>query len=186
MLAGGLGALFWMWVAAFVGMATKYGEIILGMLYREKNEDGQYVGGPMYYIRKGLKAPWLAAICAACMVVQIISGNFIQSNTISGVLQDNFGIPILVTGICLVIVIFIITVGGMKRLAHVAERMVPFMATIYVVGGLVIILANITKVPGVIADIFAGAFGLRAMAGGAAGSMIIAMQRGVALSLIHI
>lgn len=182
-LAGGLGALFWMWVAAFVGMATKYGEIILGMLYREKNEDGQYVGGPMYYIRKGLKAPWLAAICAACMVVQIISGNFIQSNTISGVLQDNFGIPILVTGICLVIVIFIITVGGMKRLAHVAERMVPFMATIYVVGGLVIILANITKVPGVIADIFAGAFGLRAMAGGAAGSMIIAMQRGVARGL---
>ena len=182
-LAGGLGALFWMWMAAFVGMATKYGEIILGMLYREKNEDGQYVGGPMYYIRKGLKAPWLAAICAACMVVQIISGNFIQSNTISGVLQDNFGIPILVTGICLVIVIFIITVGGMKRLAHVAERMVPFMATIYVVGGLVIILANITKVPGVIADIFAGAFGLRAMAGGAAGSMIIAMQRGVARGL---
>lgn len=182
-LAGGLGALFWMWVAAFVGMATKYGEIILGMLYREKNEDGQYVGGPMYYIRKGLKAPWLAAICAACMVVQIISGNFIQSNTISGVLQDNFGIPTLVTGICLVIVIFIITVGGMKRLAHVAERMVPFMATIYVVGGLIIILANITKVPGVIADIFAGAFGLRAMAGGAAGSMIIAMQRGVARGL---
>lgn len=182
-LAGGLGALFWMWVAAFVGMATKYGEIILGMLYREKNEDGQYVGGPMYYIHKGLKAPWLAAICAACMVVQIISGNFIQSNTISGVLQDNFGIPILVTGICLVIVIFIITVGGMKRLAHVAERMVPIMATIYVVGGLIIILANITKVPGVIADIFAGAFGLRAMAGGAAGSMIIAMQRGVARGL---
>lgn len=182
-LAGGLGALFWMWMAAFVGMATKYGEIILGMLYREKNEDGQYVGGPMYYIRKGLKAPWLAAICAACMVVQIISGNFIQSNTISGVLQDNFGIPTLVTGICLVIVIFIITVGGMKRLAHVAERMVPIMATIYVVGGLIIILANITKVPGVIADIFAGAFGLRAMAGGAAGSMIIAMQRGVARGL---
>lgn len=182
-LAGGLGALFWMWVAAFVGMATKYGEIILGMLYREKNEDGQYVGGPMYYIRKGLKAPWLAAICAACMVVQIISGNFIQSNTISGVLQDNFGISTLVTGICLVIVIFIITVGGMKRLAHVAERMVPIMATIYVVGGLIIILANITKVPGVIADIFAGAFGLRAMAGGAAGSMIIAMQRGVARGL---
>lgn len=182
-LAGGLGALFWMWVAAFVGMATKYGEIILGMLYREKNEDGQYVGGPMYYIRKGLKAPWLAAICAACMVIQIISGNFIQSNTISGVLQDNFGIPTLATGICLVIVIFIITVGGMKRLAHVAERMVPIMATIYVVGGLIIILANITKVPGVIADIFAGAFGLRAMAGGAAGSMIIAMQRGVARGL---
>lgn len=182
-LAGGLGALFWMWVAAFVGMATKYGEIILGMMYREKNDEGAYVGGPMYYIRKGLHAPWLAAVCAFCMVIQIISGNFIQSNTIGGVLQDNFGIPCLVTGIGLVIVIFIITVGGMKRLAHVAERMVPFMASVYVLGGLIIILANITKVPGVIADIFCGAFGLRAAAGGAAGSMIVAMQRGVARGL---
>ena len=182
-LAGGLGALFWMWVAAFVGMATKYGEIILGMMYREKNDEGAYVGGPMYYIRKGLHAPWLAAVCAFCMVIQIISGNFIQSNTIGGVLQDNFGIPCLVTGIGLVIVIFIITVGGMKRLAHVAERMVPFMASVYVLGGLIIILANITKVPGVIADIFCGAFGLRAVAGGAAGSMIVAMQRGVARGL---
>lgn len=182
-LAGGLGALFWMWVAAFVGMATKYGEIILGMLYREKNDEGDYVGGPMYYIRKGLKAPWLAAICAACMVIQIISGNFIQSNTIAGVLQDNFSVPCLVTGIALVIVIFVVTVGGMKRLAHVAERMVPFMACVYVLGGIIIILANITKVPGVIADIFAGAFGLRAVAGGAAGSMIVAMQRGVARGL---
>lgn len=182
-LAGGLGALFWMWVAAFVGMATKYGEIILGMMYREKNDEGAYVGGPMYYIRKGLHAPWLAAVCAFCMVIQIISGNFIQSNTIGGVLQDNFGIPCLVTGIGLVIVIFIITVGGMKRLAHVAERMVPFMASVYVLGGLIIILANITKVPGVISDIFCGAFGLRAVAGGAAGSMIVAMQRGVARGL---
>ncbi len=182
-LAGGLGALFWMWLAAFVGMATKYGEIILGMLYREKNDEGAYIGGPMYYIRKGLHAPWLAAICAFFMVIQIISGNFIQSNTIAGVLQDNFHIPTLITGIALVVIVMVITLGGMKRLAHVAERMVPFMACVYVLGGLIIIFANITKVPGVIADIFAGAFGLRAMAGGAAGSMIVAMQRGVARGL---
>lgn len=182
-LAGGLGAIFWMWVAAFVGMATKYGEIILGMLYREKNEKGEYVGGPMYYINKGLHAPWLAAVCAFFMVIQIISGNFIQSNTISGVLSDNFGIPNLVTGICLVILIFIITTGGLKRLAHVTQNLVPVMAFVYVVGGLIIILVNIQKVPSVIASIFASAFGLRPLAGGVTGSMIIAMQNGIARGL---
>lgn len=182
-LAGGLGAIFWMWTAALVGMATKYGEIILGMIYREKDERGAYVGGPMYYIKKGLHAPWLAVICAACMVIQIISGNFIQSNTIGGVLKENFGVPHLATGVLLVAVIFTVTAGGLKRLAHVTQKLVPFMAAIYVVGGLLIIAANITKVPQVLADIFYGAFGMRAMAGGAAGSMFIAMQRGVARGL---
>lgn len=182
-LSGGLGAIFWMWVAAFVGMATKYGEIILGMLYREKNDAGEYIGGPMYYIKKGLHLPWLAALCATFMTIQIIGGNFIQSNTISGVMNDNFGVPDWVTGITLVTVIFIITIGGLKRLANVAQTLVPIMAFVYVVGGLFIIAVNITKVPGVISEIFAGAFGLRPMAGGAVGSMLIAMQRGVARGL---
>lgn len=166
-----------------MGMATKYGEIILGMLYREKNEEGAYVGGPMYYLKKGLHAPWLAVLCALFMVTQIIGGNFIQSNTISGVMKENFGVPSLTTGIVLVIAIFIITLGGLKRLAHVAQRLVPSMALLYVTGGLLIILVNIARVPGVMADIFAGAFGFRAMAGGAAGSMIVAMQKGVARGL---
>lgn len=182
-LSGGLGAIFWMWVAAFVGMATKYGEIILGLMYREKDEDGAYVGGPMYYIKKGLHAPWLAVLCAVFMITQIIGGNFIQSNTISGVMKDSFGVPYLATGIILVILIFTISLGGLKRLAHVTQNLVPIMATIYVVGGLLIILANITEVPGVLASIVKGAFGLDAMAGGAAGSMIIAMQKGVARGL---
>ena len=182
-LSGGMGAIFWMWVAAFVGMATKYGEIILGMLYREKNDEGEYIGGPMYYIKKGLHLPWLAALCAIFMTIQIIGGNFIQSNTISGVMSDNFGVPSWVTGITLVIVIFIITIGGLKRLANVTQTLVPIMAFVYIVGGLFIIAVNITKVPGVICEIFAGAFGLRPMAGGAVGSMLIAMQRGVARGL---
>lgn len=182
-LAGGMGAIFWMWVAAFVGMATKYGEIVLGILYREKNEAGAYVGGPMYYIKKGLHLPWLATLCAFFMVIQIIGGNFIQSNTISGVMKENFNVPYLTTGIVLVIAIFLITLGGLKRLAHIAQRLVPTMALLYVVGGIVIILANITKIPGVFADIFAGAFGLRAVAGGTMGSMIIAMQKGVTRGL---
>ena len=182
-LSGGLGAIFWMWVAAFVGMATKYGEIILGLMYREKDENGSYVGGPMYYIKKGLHAPWLAVLCAIFMITQIIGGNFIQSNTISGVMKDSFGVPYLVTGIILVILIFSISLGGLKRLAHVTQNLVPIMASIYVVGGLLIILANIAEVPGVIVSIIRGAFGLDAIAGGAAGSMIIAMQKGVARGL---
>ena len=182
-LTGGLGAIFWMWVAAFVGMATKYGEIILGLMYREKDENGAYVGGPMYYIKKGLHAPWLAVLCAIFMITQIIGGNFIQSNTISGVMHDNFQVPHLVTGIVLVILIFAITLGGLKRLAHVTQKLVPIMATIYVIGGLLIILANITNIPGVLVSIIRGAFGLDAVAGGAIGSMIIAMQRGVARGL---
>ena len=182
-LTGGLGAIFWMWVAAFVGMATKYGEIILGLMYREKDENGAYVGGPLYYIKKGLHAPWLAVLCAIFMITQIIGGNFIQSNTISGVMHDNFQVPHLVTGIVLVILIFTITLGGLKRLAHVTQKLVPIMATIYVIGGLLIILANITNIPGVLVSIIRGAFGLDAVAGGAIGSMIIAMQRGVARGL---
>lgn len=182
-LAGGLGAIFWMWVAAFVGMATKYGEIILGMLYREKDESGAYVGGPMYYIRNGLHAPWLASLCAGFMVLQIVGGNFIQSNTISGVMKENFGVPYGFTGIVLMLIIFVVTLGGLKRLAHVAQKLVPTMACVYVLGGIIIILANITKVPQIFRDIFYGAFGLRAVAGGMAGSMIIAMQRGVARGL---
>lgn len=182
-LVGGLGAIFWMWVAAFLGMATKYGEIILGMLYREKDENGNYTGGPMYYVRKGLKAPWLAALCAWFMILQIIGGNFIQSNTVSGVLKENFGMPQTVSGILLVIIIFIVALGGLKRLAHVTQKLVPIMACIYVVGGIFIILANITAVPGVLREIFLGAFGLPAVSGGITGSMIAAMQNGVARGL---
>ncbi len=182
-LAGGMGAIFWMWVAAFVGMATKYGEIILGMLYREKNETGDYVGGPMYYIKKGLHLPWLASLCAVFMVIQIIGGNFIQSNTISGVLKENFGVPKLLCGIALVFIIFAVALGGLKRLAKIAQFLVPFMSLVYVAGGLFIILINLDKLPGVISDIFTQAFGLRAAAGGAAGSMIIAMEKGVARGL---
>ena len=182
-VAGGLGAIFWMWVAAFVGMATKYSEIVLGLLYRERNEQGQWVGGPMYYIKKGLHAPWLAVLTALFMVTQIIGGNFIQSNTISGVMKENFGVMPLVTGIILVLLIFVITLGGLHRLANVAQRLVPTMALLYVVGGLVIILFHYQQIPGVFVEIFESAFGLRAIAGGALGSMILAMQKGVARGL---
>ncbi len=182
-VAGGMGALFWMWVAAFLGMATKYGEIVLGMLYREKDETGAWTGGPMYYIEKGLHAPWLAALCAGFMVVQIIGGNLIQSNTVSGLVKECFRIPFWVTGGVLVAVIFLVSTGGLKGLAQVSQRLVPAMAVLYAAGGVLILLANITRIPGVIRDIFAGAFGLRAAAGGALGSMMAAMEKGIARGL---
>ena len=182
-LAGGMGAIFWMWVAAFVGLATKYGEIILGMLYRVKDDKGTWVGGPMYYIRDGLHAPLLALLCALFMVVQIIGGNFIQSNTISGVMEDTFQIAPVVTGVVLTVLIFTVSAGGLKRFAHVARKVVPIMAGMYVISGLFIILINFRALPGVFADIFAGAFGLRAVGGGMLGSMLIAMQKGVARGL---
>ncbi len=182
-LAGGMGAIFWMWVAAFVGMATKYGEIILGIKYREKNEKGDYISGPFYYIEKGLNMKSLAILCAFFMVVQIIGGNFIQSNIVSGVVKDSFGVPTYITGIILVAFIFTISVGGLKRLAHMAQKITPIMALVYLLCGLIIILINIEKVPGVFMDIFQGAFGLRAVAGGTLGSMMIAMQKGIARGL---
>lgn len=182
-LAGGLGAIFWMWVAAFVGMATKYGEIILGLLYRVKDEDGNYTGGPMYYIRDGLHAPILASLCAVFMVIQIIGGNFIQSNTIGSVMQNHFHVPELITGLVLVVLIFTVSAGGLKRLTHITQNLVPAMALLYVVSGLLIILFNITRLPAVLSEIVTSAFGWRPMLGGATGSMIIAMQKGIARGL---
>lgn len=182
-LAGGLGAIFWMWVAAFVGMATKYGEIILGLLYRVKDEDGNYTGGPMYYIRDGLHAPILASLCAVFMVIQIIGGNFIQSNTIGSVMQNHFHVPELVTGLVLVVLIFTVSAGGLRRLTHITQNLVPAMALIYVVSGLLIILFNITRLPAVLSEIVTSAFGWRPVLGGATGSMIIAMQKGIARGL---
>lgn len=182
-LAGGLGAIFWMWVAAFVGMATKYGEIILGLLYRVKDEDGNYTGGPMYYIRDGLHAPILASLCAVFMVIQIIGGNFIQSNTIGSVMQNHFHVPELVTGLVLVVLIFTVSAGGLRRLTHITQNLVPAMALLYVVSGLLIILFNITRLPAVLSEIVTSAFGWRPVLGGATGSMIIAMQKGIARGL---
>lgn len=182
-LAGGLGAIFWMWVAAFVGMATKYGEIILGLLYRVKDEDGNYTGGPMYYIRDGLHAPILASLCAVFMVIQIIGGNFIQSNTIGSVMQNHFHVPELVTGLVLVVLIFTVSAGGLRRLTHITQNLVPAMALLYVLSGLLIILFNITRLPAVLSEIVTSAFGWRPVLGGATGSMIIAMQKGIARGL---
>lgn len=184
LVSGGIGAIFWMWVAAFLGMATKYGEIILGIIYREKNNKGEYVGGPMYYISKGLKLPVLGSITAILMTVQIIGGNFIQSNAISGVMKNTFEVSTIITAVILCTIIFIIVSGGFKRLASVTQKVVPVMAIFYILFGLFLIILNIDKVPGVFAEIFKSAFTFEAGVGGIAGHTIKeAMRFGVARGL---
>lgn len=184
LVSGGIGAIFWMWVAAFLGMATKYGEIILGIIYREKNNKGEYVGGPMYYISKGLKLPVLGSITAILMTVQIIGGNFIQSNAISGVMKNTFEVSTIITAVTLCTIIFIIVSGGFKRLASVTQKVVPVMAIFYILFGLFLIILNIDKVPGVFAEIFKSAFTFEAGVGGIAGHTIKeAMRFGVARGL---
>jgi len=138
--AGGMGAVFWMWIAAFFGMALKYGEIVLSQLYRGKDSEGNLLSGPMYYIRDGLKAPWLGIVIAVLMCTKMMGANLVQSNTISGVLSSNYNVPTWVTGIILICCLMAVVLGGLKRLANIATSLVPIMSIFYVVVGLLVIL----------------------------------------------
>lgn len=184
LIAGGPGALFWMWLAAFFGMATKYGEIVLGIQYRVKTGQGTYQGGPMYYIAHGLHAPWLGAAASVLLFVQNAGATLIQSNTIVTVMQDIAHVPSAVTGIVLACLMFFIIRGGLKRLAHVAQRIVPVMAGIYILGGTVVVAASLDSLIPMISSIIRGAFSLEAGLGAAAGvTMKEAMRFGVARGL---
>ncbi len=169
LVSGGPGAIFWMWVSAFFGMCTKYAEILLSIEFREKNEAGEYVGGPSYYMKKGLKSPLLAIIFTIALSFACIGGNMVQSNSISGTMNELFKISPYVTGIILLILVALVSLGGIKRLGKVAEKLVPFMAIVYVGGGLVVLLVNITKIPMAISSIFVGAFSSRSVIGGVGG-----------------
>lgn len=183
-LAGGPGALFWMWVAAFFGMATKFGEIILGIRYHGRDENGQIIGGPMYYIVHGLKLPWIGGLVAVLLFIQNAGATLIQSNTISGVVKDGFHVPALLTGIVLAILMSLIIRGGFKNLVHVAEKIVPVMAGLYVAGGFVVLLVNAGALPEMFQSILKGAFSLKAGMGALAGiSMKEAMRFGIARGL---
>ncbi|HIX15056.1 MAG TPA: alanine:cation symporter family protein [Candidatus Hungatella pullicola] len=141
-LAGGPGALFWMWVAALFGMATKFGEIVLGIRYHGQDEKGNIAGGPMYYIAYGLNWKWAGALVAVLLFIQNGGATLIQSNTISQVAGEAFRAPALATGIVLAVIMSLIISGGFKRLVQVAQNVVPFMAGIYLLGGLVVLIAN--------------------------------------------
>ncbi len=183
-LAGGPGALFWMWFAAVFGMATKFAEITLGVRYHGQDEKGDISGGPMYYITHAFQAHWTGSLVAVLLFIQNAGATLIQSNTISGVVEEAFRIPPWVTGILLALLMSSVIRGGFRRLIGTAEKIVPFMAVLYMLGGLLVILANLPALPGVAASIFSSAFTLKASTGAAAGLTIReTMRYGVARGL---
>ncbi|MFR8221028.1 MAG: alanine/glycine:cation symporter family protein [Blautia faecis] len=190
---GGSGAIFWMWVSALFGMCTKYAEVTLAVHYREINANGELVGGPMYYIKNGLskKWHWLAYLFAAFGVLTVFgTGNATQVNTITTAINSallNYNVisesavstSNLIIGIIIAILIAMILLGGIKRIGHVTEKLVPFMALLYILLGLGVILLNIQNVPAVFASIFRGAFQPRAVTGGIVLSMFTSLKKGV-------
>ena len=180
-LSGGMGAVFWMWVAAFFGMALKYGEIVLSQMYRGKDENGNLLSGPMYYIRDGLKMPWLGVVIAVLMCTKMMGANLVQSNTISGILYSNYGVPTYMTGGVLIILLLCIALGGLKRLANLAMNLVPAMSIFYMGIGVLVVLLNIQQLPHVFVEIFTQAWSFDSVAGGTGGYVIAkAMQYGIA------
>lgn len=181
---GGPGALFWMWCTALVGMATKYAEAVLAVRYRETDEEGNHIGGPMFYIRNGLGKRWAwlgtsFAIFGAMAGFGI--GNTVQSNSVADVLHNTFGIPHLVTGISIAVVAAMVLIGGIRRIAEVAGKLVPFMAITYVLAGLVVLAMNAAEIPTAISLIFSHAFTPVAASGGFAGAAVwAAIRYGVA------
>ena len=179
---GGPGALFWMIIAAIVGMATKFAEIALGVKYREKAEDGTMVSGPMYYISKGLHAPWLGKIVSVLFLFfSVIISAVVDTNSIALAFNEEFGISPIVMGIIIAIITGIVIFGGIKRIGEVCGLLSPFMAGAYLFFGLLIIILNITKVPGAIGLIVTSAFNPQAALGGACGITVkLAMSKGMA------
>lgn len=190
---GGPGAVFWMWMSALLGMCTKFAEVTLAVHFREKNAHGDYVGGPMYYIKNGLgkKWIWLAHLYAAFGVLTVFgTGNATQVNTITTsidtmltsfnlVSQSSLKTVNLLIGIFIAAVVALVLLGGIKRLAGVTEKLVPFMAVLYVVLALGVIFLNLENIPSVFVSIFQGAFNPKAVTGGLIGSFFISMKRGV-------
>jgi len=180
--AGGPGALVWMWLTALVGMSTKMCEATLGVKYRTKDKDGAYAGGSMYFIEKGLGQKWLGwffaffgAICAFGI------GDAVQTNSMALVGNSVFNIPMWLTGAVLTFLVWIVVVGGIKRIGEVTEKLVPIMAIFYIVGALIIIISKINMLPWAIGEIFRSAFTGRAAIGGFAGATVAqAMRFGVA------
>lgn len=182
--AGGPGALFWMWCIALVGMATKYAEAVLAVRFRETDDRGKHVGGPMYYIRNGLgpRWAWLGVLFAVFgMLAGFGIGNMVQSNSVADALNSTLALPTWVTGLVSAVLVGLVLIGGIQWLAKVAGKLVPLMALLYVCAGLLVILMNLTAVPGALASIVIDAFSPTAAVGGFAGATVwAAIRYGVA------
>ncbi|WP_341708657.1 sodium:alanine symporter family protein [Halopseudomonas sp.] len=177
---GGAGAIFWMWMVALVGMATAYAESTLAQLYKVRDEEGQFRGGPAFYLAKGLKAPWAGSIFSVCLIISFgLVFNAVQANSIADAMEGAFGFNKLVVGVAIAAVAGLVIFGGLRSIARFAEFVVPFMAAVYVLMALVVVVLHITEVPGVLALIVKSAFGLEEAAGGVAGSVTAAMLNGI-------
>ena len=178
---GGPAAIFWMWVTAFLGMTTKFVEVTLSHKYREKLPDGSMSGGPMYYIENGLNMKWLAVVFSVCLLLMCLgTGNMPQISSISVVLLDTFNIPKIVTGLVLSVLVWLVIIGGIKRIAQIASKLVPFMAFWYIVGGLAVIISNYENILPSFQSIFIHVFTPTAAVGGFLGaSVAAALTRGV-------
>ncbi|MFR9099673.1 MAG: alanine/glycine:cation symporter family protein, partial [Anaerostipes hadrus] len=191
---GGPGAVFWMWISAILGMCTKFSEVTLAVHFRERNQEGDYVGGPMYYIKNGLSKNWhfLAVLFSAFGVLTVFgTGNATQVNTITTAInsallnfhvisQSSVGTTNLIIGIIVAILVALILLGGIKRIGQVAERLVPFMAFIYIFFALGVVVLNIDQLPAVFGSIINGAFHPASVTGGIVGSFFMSMKKGVA------
>lgn len=178
--AGGPGALFWMWVIALLGMATKFSEAVLAVHFREKNASGNYVGGPMYYIKNGLgsKFKWLAFLFAFFgMIAGFGIGNGVQVNSIADALSSEFAVPTWISGIAVAVLVGMVLLGGIQRIADVAGKIVPMMALCYVIAGLVVLIIFAERIPDAFEQIIYHAFNPTAAAGGFAGAAVWAAIR---------
>lgn len=185
---GGPGAVFWMWLIAFFGMMTNYSENVLGILYRRKDEKGEWHGGAMYYLKDGVGkkkgCKQIGSVLAVlfsifCLLASFGIGNMSQVNSMVSNVNTAFGIPNIVTGVILVIAVGAVIIGGLKRVANITEKLVPFMVVMYFAGAIVIICMNISSIPAIFSAIFKGAFSVKAVAGGGFGAGIaMAMKMG--------
>lgn len=188
-IVGGPGAVFWMWLIAFFGMMTNYSENVLGIYYRRKNKHGEWSGGAMYYLQDGLggkkHCKGIGKVLAVlfsifCFLASFGIGNMTQVNSISGNMESVFGVPTWLTGIVVLIVAALVIVGGLKRIASVTEKIVPFMVILYILGTLVILVTNFSMIPQVFGAIFKGAFAMKAAGGGIVGyGMKLAIEQGM-------
>ncbi|MGN0818937.1 MAG: alanine/glycine:cation symporter family protein [Christensenellaceae bacterium] len=182
LLSGGPGAIFWMWFSAFFGLVTNYSENVLGIYFRKKNKNGEMSGGPMYYLSEGLNLKWLALIFAACCSLAAVGMGMVQSNSISGTIQNavtvgNDKIIAVVVGVIVAVFTSLIVIGGIKRIGKVASLLVPFMALLFIIMAVIIIVMNITAVPQAVKLIFVNAFSFKSVSGGFLGYMISTAMR---------
>ena len=180
-VVGGPGALFWMLIAALIGMATKFAEVTLGVKYREVREDGSVGGGAMYYLAKGLKQKWLGILFSVLVIpYAFVISAVVDTNTIALAVENEFAVPTWITGVILAVTAGVIIFGGIKRIGRASEIIAPFMGGAYILAGIAVVLLNIGQVPAALMQILRGAFDPAAVTGGAIGSMFVAMRYGVA------